>query len=109
MQRVRGAAGLVRIITQLGALLVAVDGLHTHIDIQDPGMLEPRFPTPREGPWLPLGAALGIDPFESRSHTVLRANLLHAKALPIDLVPAQGGDVGVAAMAGQNGERDGSQ
>src|SRR4030095_158444 len=51
----------------------------------------------------------GSTPSKAARTLFLRANLLHAKARPIDLVPAQGGDVGVAAMAGQNGERDGSQ
>ena len=58
---------------------------------------------------LPLFAGGGVRPGESAAHTVLAAHARHAQALGIDGVGAQGGDMGVTVLAGENGHRDRAQ
>jgi hypothetical protein len=109
VQRMARAARFVRIITDLRAFLLPIDGLDRHIHVQDPPVLEQRFPGLGQGLLLPRGAQSRIQAFEGQPNAVLRTNLTHAQADRIDLVAPQRRDVGITVMASEDGQSQGAQ
>lgn len=106
---VAGPARLAGIVAELGAFLVAVDGLDRHVEIQHPRQPQRGEPRLAQRAGLPGGAGVRVRVGESAPHTVLAAHPRHAQALGIDRVGAQGGDVGVTVLPGENGQRDRAQ
>ena len=106
---VRGTAGFVRIVADLGAFLMAVQGLHRTVHVEHPRLVQQRRSAVVQVVLQPGQPVRFADLGQATAHQILAANLAHAEQGRIHRITAQRGDVGVAAMAGQHRQQDRAQ
>ena len=99
---VRGTPGLMRVVADLGTLLVPVEGLHRAVHVEHPGLAQQWRGAVVQMALQP-GQAFGFaNRGQAAAHRILADNLAHAKQWRVHRVTAQRGDVRVAAMPGQH-------
>ena len=105
MQRVGGAARLMRVITHLAPLLLVVEHLDGRVHVQNPGPVQHRVragPKPRRQP-VGAGGPAGLS--QSTPRRALADHLLQSEYLPARLLAAQPGHVRIATVPGQDREK----
>ena len=94
-----------RVVPDLRALLVAVERLDGHINVQHPRLAEQRLDARAQLARQPAQTLGFIDALERPAHHVLAHHVGHAQQRRIERVPAQRVDVRIAPVPAQNGQR----
>ena len=93
------ASGLLRIVAELRALLVAVERLDGAVDVQDPWHAEHRLNARPQLPGQPRQPGALGDAFHRAAHHVLAHRARHAQQRWVQRIAAHRADVGVAPNA----------
>ena len=95
-------------ITDLRALLMAVETLHRGIDVEDPRQTQNGADAGKDVPAQPLQSARLIQAFERRAHHILTDDAVHAQQTSIDRVAAHRVDVSVAPVTAEDAQERGA-
>ncbi len=109
VQHVAGPCGLARVVAQLGPLLASIQRLDAGVDVQHPGLVQCLAHGVHQRGAHPGGTGRFIHALQRPAQRVLADDFVHAQALRGNRVAAQGGDVGIPAMACQQAQHQGAQ
>ena len=96
--------GLLGVVAQDRAFLMAIERLDSRIDIEDPRLRKQRLHAMLKMVTQPDGAFFLVDRLEGAPYGVLADDLLHAEQFWQDRVAAQRRDMGVALVSRQHGK-----
>jgi hypothetical protein len=108
MVNVAGATWFLRVVADLGALLVAVEGLDGDVDVEDPRQAEGGGNAAEDLAGDPVETGFFIDTADAEPHGIFTDSAFHAQQSGVDTVAANGVDVGVAPVAAKNAEQGGA-
>ncbi len=102
---VAGASGFMRVVADLGSLLLAVEGLYCAVDVEDPRQREHGLEAQALVFGKPVEGRLLInDVIERMAHDIIADDLSDAQQACIDGVAANGVHVQVSPVAAEHGE-----
>ncbi len=102
------AARLLRVVADLRALLVAVERLDGHVDVEDPRLAQDRLDARAQLAREPLQSGAFVDALHRAAHHVLADDVGHPEQRRIERVAAHRIDVRVAPVPAQDRERRGA-
>ena len=105
MVAMRGPPGLGWIVTDLRALLFAIDWFDHGIHVQYPAVLRYRMQRNCQMLLQPDYRFFLINGFQSSPHRVVTADLAHSQQGRIDTIMSQRVDMGIAPTASHNGQQ----
>jgi hypothetical protein len=96
--------GLLGVVAQDRAFLMAIERLDRRIDVEDPRLRKKRLRAMLKMAAQPDGAFFLVDRLEGAPYGVLADDLLHAEQFWQDCVAAQRRDMGIALVSRQHGK-----
>ncbi len=92
-----------RVVADLGSLLVAEDRLYRRVDVQDPRLAEDRLHAGEQFIGKPLGGSNLWHPLHRIAHDILAHSGAHPEDARVDGVTADGVEVCVTPVASEDG------